>query len=119
MHLDVANERDLELAIEATREFGQLSILVNNAGVYRTAAVEDMRLEDYLFVVNVNQVGTFLGMRAAIPAMKDAGYGSIVNISSTMGFWSLNGTVAYTATKFAIRGMTKTAALELGKHGSV
>jgi 3alpha(or 20beta)-hydroxysteroid dehydrogenase len=67
-------------------------------------------------VVRVNQVGCFLGMKAVIPAMKDAGGGSIVNTSSTAGLEGNAGTIGYSASKFAVRGMTKTAALELGKY---
>jgi 3alpha(or 20beta)-hydroxysteroid dehydrogenase len=117
VHLDVRDANDWRDALAAAAELGDLSILVNNAGVYKTGTVEDMSLDDYRFIVDVNQVGTFLGMKSVIPVMKRASRGSIINISSTMGFESLNGTVAYTATKFAIRGMTKTAALELGRHG--
>jgi 3alpha(or 20beta)-hydroxysteroid dehydrogenase len=68
-------------------------------------------------VVEVNQIGVFLGMRAAIPAMLTNRRGSIVNISSTAGLTGVGGTIAYTASKFAVRGMTKNAALEYGKAG--
>ena len=68
-------------------------------------------------VINVNQVGCFLGMKAAMPAMRESGGGSIVNISSIDGIGSKNGLISYTASKFAIRGMTKTAAMEWGRFG--
>jgi 3alpha(or 20beta)-hydroxysteroid dehydrogenase len=74
-------------------------------------------LADYMRLIEINQVGVFLGMRAAIPQMLGRGGGSIVNISSTNGFSGYGGTIAYTASKFAVRGMTKTAALEYGKAG--
>ena len=83
----------------------------------RFAALPDMPLEDFLRLVNVNQVGTFLGMRAVSKPMMAAGKGSIVNISSIEGLAGMPYLTAYTGTKFAIRGMTKVAALELGPHG--
>ena len=79
------------------------------------AAIEDTTLEDYMKVINVNQVGTFLGMKAVLDPMKMAGGGSIVNISSIDGQQSKNGLISYTASKSAIRGMTKTAAIEWGR----
>ena len=90
---------------------------MNNAGIVRTGPVENMSLASYMEVVNVNQVGVFLGMRAAIVPMREAGGGSIVNISSNAGLEGVEGVVAYVATKWAGRGMTKTAALELGRYG--
>ena len=116
VHLDVAQESDWDGAIKAALDLGgHLDILVNNAAILRPAAIEDTTLDDYMAVINVNQVGTFLGMRAAIGPMKRAGGGSIVNISSIDGLQSKNGLVSYSASKWAIRGMTKTAALEFGR----
>ena len=103
--------------LEAEQRFGRLDGLVNNAGISRAGAIETMPLSDYLDVVNTNQVGCFLGMQAAIPALRRAGGGSIVNISSTAGLQGVAGMGAYCASKFAIRGMTKVAALELGRAG--
>jgi 3alpha(or 20beta)-hydroxysteroid dehydrogenase len=101
---------------EAEQRFGKLDVLVNNAGVLVFGIVtHETSLEDYMRVIEINQVGVFLGMRAAIPAMMRNRGGSIVNISSTNGFEGYGGTIAYTASKFAVRGMTKTAALEYGK----
>ena len=77
----------------------------------------DTTLEEYLRVIEVNQIGVFLGMRAAIPAMLANRRGSIVNISSTAGLLGIPGAVAYNASKFAVRGMTKCAALEYGHSG--
>lgn len=117
-HLDVTSESDWRDAVEAAEQrFGRLDVLVNNAAVLHMAALADTRLEDYERVVRVNQVGTFLGMRAVVEAMKRAGGGSIVNISSVDGLRGHNGVVAYAATKWAVRGMTRVAALELGKFG--
>jgi 3alpha(or 20beta)-hydroxysteroid dehydrogenase len=117
VHLDVSKESGWADALDAAASFGPLNVLLNNAAILRPAAIVDTSLDDYLAVVNVNQVGTFLGMRAAIAPMKEAGGGSIINVSSIDGMGSKNGLISYTATKFAIRGMTKTAALELGRFG--
>ena len=110
VHLDVSQEADWAAAVEAANEMGSLRVLVNNAAILRPAAIEDTTLEDYMAVINVNQVGTFLGMKAVLESMKMAGGGSIVNISSIDGQQSKNGLISYSASKFAIRGMTKTAA---------
>jgi 3alpha(or 20beta)-hydroxysteroid dehydrogenase len=118
VHLDVSSEDGWADAIStAESTFGPVSVLVNNAAILLPAAIEETSLADYMAVISVNQVGCFLGMRAVIPAMKAAGVGSIVNISSVDGLQSKNGLVSYTASKFAIRGMTKTAAIELGPYG--
>ena len=117
-HLDVSSEDDWANVVNETVEaWGGIDILVNNAGILRFAALPDMPLEDYLRIVNVNQVGTFLGMRAVSKPMMAAGKGSIVNISSVEGLAGMPYLTAYTSTKFAIRGMTKVAALELGPKG--
>jgi 3alpha(or 20beta)-hydroxysteroid dehydrogenase len=115
LHLDVTSEDEWTAAVEQVeRELGKLDVLVNNAGILKFNAVADTPLEEFRQVLDVNLIGTFLGMKAAIPAMKRAGGGSIVNISSTEG---LAGTVfcgAYTASKFGVRGLTKVAAIEYG-----
>jgi 3alpha(or 20beta)-hydroxysteroid dehydrogenase len=117
-HLDVSAEDDWAAVVdEAVESLGGVHVLVNNAGILRFAALPDMPLEDYLRIVNINQVGTFLGMRAVSKAMIAAGNGgSIVNISSIEGLAGMPYLTAYTSTKFAIRGMTKVAALELGPN---
>jgi len=117
VHLDVTNKEDWTTAAAgAESTFGRLDILLNNAGVLKFGKLADMPLEEYMSVINVNQVGVFLGMQAVIPAMKRAGGGSIINISSVEGLRGLPRLVAYSASKFAVRGMTKTAAVELGRH---
>lgn len=117
VHLDVASEADWARAVGVATGLGSLEVLVNNAAIIRPAAIEETSLEDYLQVINVNQVGTFLGMKAVFAAMRDAQKGSIVNISSIDGLQSKNGLISYSASKFAIRGMTKTAAIEWGRFG--
>ena len=97
--------------------FGRIDALVNNAGILRTSSIAEITLEEYMQVINVNQVGVLLGMKAVIPGMTKAGGGSIVNISSVGGLGGVPGMVAYVSSKFAVRGMTKTAALELGGLG--
>jgi 3alpha(or 20beta)-hydroxysteroid dehydrogenase len=117
-HHDVSSEASWADFVEtATRRFGRVDVLVNNAGILGIAPIASITLEQYLRVVNVNQVGCLLGMRAVIPAMTAVGGGSIVNIASTAGLEGVPGLVAYVSSKFAIRGMTKTAALELGRVG--
>ena len=117
--LDVTDPEAWQKAVaETTSRFGPPTVLVNNAGVLLFGvSMVDTPLEDYMRVININQVGVFLGMKYTAPAMIEAGGGSIVNISSTNGIAGYGGTVAYTASKFAVRGMTKNAALELGQHG--
>jgi len=117
VHLDVSSEADWEAAIAAAEELGPLNVLVNNAGILRFTSIAETTLDDYMLVIRVNQVGTFLGMRSAIEPMTRAGGGSIVNISSIDGIGSKNSLVAYSSSKGAVRSMTKTAALELGQFG--
>lgn len=115
-HLDVSSEQDWDTVVaEAVETLGSLDVLVNNAGVLFFSALPETTLDDYKRVIGVNQIGTFLGMRAASRVM-GAG-GSIVNLSSVEGMAGMPYVVAYTASKFAIRGMTKVAALELGPKG--
>jgi 3alpha(or 20beta)-hydroxysteroid dehydrogenase len=115
LHLDVTSEDDWTQAVETTeREFGALNVLVNNAGVLRFGALEEEKLDDFRRLLDINLVGVFLGMRTAIPALRRAGGGSIVNLSSTEGLGASPFLAAYTASKFAVRGITKVAALELG-----
>jgi 3alpha(or 20beta)-hydroxysteroid dehydrogenase len=116
--LDVTSESDWEHVVAATAEReGRIDVLVNNAAVLHMASIEDTTLADYERVVRVNQVGCFLGIRAVAPVMKRAGRGSIVNVASIDGMSAKNGIVAYAASKWAVRGMTRVAALELGQRG--
>ena len=119
LHHDVRDETAwLTMVSAAENHFGKLDILVNNAGILQFGTLtHETSLEDYMALISINQVGVFLGMKTAIPAMLRNKGGSIVNISSTNGFSGYGGTIAYTASKFAVRGMTKTAALEYGKAG--
>jgi 3alpha(or 20beta)-hydroxysteroid dehydrogenase len=117
--LDVTAKASWDAAIASALEhFGRLDVLVNNAGIMRTGPIESFSEDDYMAVVRVNQLGCFLGMQAAIPALTATAPGSaMVNISSVAGLKGAAGLVAYVATKFAVRGMTRTAAKELGPLG--
>ena len=119
MHHDVRDEGAwLTMVSAAENHFGKLDILVNNAGILQFGTMtHETTLEDYMALVSINQVGVFLGMKTAIPALLRNKGGAIVNTSSSAGFEGYGGTIAYTASKFAVRGMTKTAALEYGKAG--
>lgn len=118
LHHDVSSPESWDDAVGTARErFGKLDVLVNNAGILRPRPIEATTLEDYMAQFRVNQLGCFLGIKAVVPAMKEAGGGSIVNTSSISGMQGMAGQIAYAATKWAIRGMTRTAAIELGRHG--
>jgi len=118
VRLDVTREEDWRAAVaRAESRFGALHVLLNNAGIVRVAPLLETSLEDYRAVIDVNQTGCFLGMRHAAPAMIRAGGGSIVNVSSTGGLEGVPQSIAYAASKHAVTGMTKTAAIELGRYG--
>lgn len=115
---DVTNTSDWERVVRETEAaFGPVNVLVNNAGIIINKFIEDMTEEEYKKVIFVNQLGVFLGMKAVLPSMRKTKGGSIINISSVSGLIGSPGNVAYDASKFAVRGMTKTAALEFGKYG--
>jgi 3alpha(or 20beta)-hydroxysteroid dehydrogenase len=114
-HLDVTSPEDWQAVVaRAVGTFGKLTALVNNAGVHALGLIEEMALVEYERIIGVNQIGCWLGMKYAAPAIREAGGGAIVNISSTAGLAGMAGRSAYGATKWAIRGMSKSAALELG-----
>ncbi|MDQ0380044.1 glucose 1-dehydrogenase [Amycolatopsis thermophila] len=117
-HLDVSREDDWAAAVRrAEDEFGGLTVLMNNAGILHFSELAGTSLADYERVIRINQIGAFLGMRSVVEPMTRAGGGSIINVSSVEGLAGMPFLVAYTASKFAIRGMTKVAALELGSKG--
>ncbi|MBM3658188.1 MAG: glucose 1-dehydrogenase [Actinobacteria bacterium] len=114
VHLDVTEEAEWDRAVAATVErFGHLDVLVNNAGTAEGAPLWEMSAESYRRVIDVNQVGVFLGMKAVVAAMTAAGRGSIINISSMDGLVGVPRIISYVASKWAVRGMTKAAAMEL------
>ena len=117
--LDVTSEAQWIGAIAATvREFGKLDILVNNAGVGATSMVEDTTVEEWDRVMDINAKGVFLGTKAAIPEMRRAGGGSIINISSQLGLVGMDiSSPQYQASKGAVRLFTKSTAIQYAKEG--
>jgi 3alpha(or 20beta)-hydroxysteroid dehydrogenase len=117
--MDVASEQQWAQVVAAVlAEHGRIDVLVNNAGVTGpSTAIELTPIEVYQEVIAVNQIGCFLGMRAVIPAMRTARHGSIINISSIAGMGGARGRIPYQASKWAVRGMTRTAAVELADCG--
>jgi 3alpha(or 20beta)-hydroxysteroid dehydrogenase len=110
---DVTKEEDWETAVNAARSLGGLHGLVNNAGIYQPKTLMDTDAALFELHMRVNQLGCFLGMKAVVPLMEQSGGGSIVNISSVAGLRGSPGAIAYSATKWALRGMTKAAAVDL------
>lgn len=117
LRMDVRDEGDWQRAIGRAQQLGPLNVLVNNAAVVHMASIVDTTNEDYRRVFEINQFGTFLGIRSVVAPMKAAGGGSIVNVSSIDGLHSSAGLSAYSSTKWAVRGLTKNAAIELGPYG--
>ncbi|MEU2453661.1 glucose 1-dehydrogenase [Streptomyces sp. NPDC012765] len=112
---DVADPESWAIVVkEAVRAFGTVSALVNNAALWRTAHVERQRLDEFEALLRVNLLGPFLGIQAVAPVLRAGGGGSIVNISSTAGLVGIPGHAAYGSTKFGLRGLTRSAALDLG-----
>ena len=119
VHLDVTSEADWESAVQAAvSAYGKLDILLNNAGILIRKGIEDTTADDWDRIFAVNAKGVFLGTKAAIPAMRENGGGSIINISSTAGLvGSPNGSASYTATKGAVRLFTKSTAIQHAREG--
>jgi 3alpha(or 20beta)-hydroxysteroid dehydrogenase len=111
--LDVTSEAQWSDAVALAESMGALHGLVNNAGIYLPMALVDTDTALFERHTRINQLGTFLGMRAVVPALQRTGSGAIVNMSSTVALRSAPNSIAYTASKWAVRGMTKAAALEL------
>lgn len=116
MKQDVRSAKDWDAVVqEAENRFGHVSILVNNAGVIKwNTSIRDTTEEDYQLTIDVNQTGVFLGMKHTLPSMERAGGGAMINFSSTAGLIGYWGLMPYVASKFAVRGMTKSAAIEFG-----
>ncbi len=116
--LDVTDPAGWDAAVARTlRRFGRLDILINNAGIGIVAPLDAIALEDHRRVIDINLHGVFLGMRAVKPAMLESGGGAIVNIASIDGLVGVANMTSYSASKFAVTGMTRSAALELGPLG--
>jgi NAD(P)-dependent dehydrogenase (short-subunit alcohol dehydrogenase family) len=119
VHLDVTSEADWRAAVAtAVGTYGKLNVLVNNAGILFRSKIEETTEADWDRIMAVNVKGVFLGTKAAIPAMRQVGGGSIINISSTAGLVGSPGeTAAYTATKGAVRLFTKATAIQHASDG--
>lgn len=116
-HLDVTSASAWAAGVEVALDaFGQIDILVNNAAILEVRAFLETTPETFSRLMAVNQLGPFLGMQAVVPHMKEAGGGSIVNVSSIDGLEGSNGVAAYTSTKWGLRGLTKATSQELGRH---
>src|SRR3974390_2155804 len=113
---DVTSEAEWARAVQTAESFGGLHGLVNNAGIFKPAYLGETDLELWERHLRINQTGCFLGMKAVVGAMQKAGGGSIVNISSVAGLRGSPAAFAYSATKWALRGMTKAAAMDLAKY---
>jgi 3alpha(or 20beta)-hydroxysteroid dehydrogenase len=97
--------------------YNRIDILVNNAGIFRVSGILDTSLSDWDLLIAVNQTGTFLGIKSIVPVMKNQKSGSIINLSSIAGISGNSRAPAYAATKWAVRGLTKSAALEFAEFG--
>jgi 3alpha(or 20beta)-hydroxysteroid dehydrogenase len=118
LHHDVTNEDDWTAVIAGIMEqHGRIDVLVNNAGIFSMTSALDTSIEAWNQMVAINQTGVFLGIRDVGRVMCEQGSGSIVNISSIAGLAGVGRAHAYAATKWAVRGMSKSAALEFAAHG--
>ena len=115
--LDVTDYAEWEAAVAvATEAFGRLDVVVNNAGIANFGPIEEYTIEAWQKIIDINLTGVFYGIKAAIPALKESGKGSIINISSTAGLQGYEALPGYNAAKFGVRGLTKNAALDLGRY---
>jgi len=116
VHLDVTDADQWAAAVTtATEQFGLLNVLVNNAGISALGKIGEFDMAKWQKCIDVNLTGTFLGMQAVVASMREAGSGSIINISSIEGMRGATLLHAYVASKWAVRGLTKSAAIDLGK----
>jgi 3alpha(or 20beta)-hydroxysteroid dehydrogenase len=116
VHLDVTKDDDWKMAVGATEKtYGPINLLVNNAGIVSYGPVDAMDPTEFRRVIDINLIGVFLGMHYAVPSMRKGDGGAIINISSTAGMMGYASIAAYAASKWGVRGMTKSVAMELGK----
>jgi len=116
IHLDVTDSKQWSDAVAHANTMGKLQVLVNNAAIVMQKTIMDTTEEDFMRIVSINQLSVFLGMQSVFESIRDNGGGSIVNVSSIDGIQSKNSLTAYSGTKWAVRGMTKAAAIEMGKY---
>jgi 3alpha(or 20beta)-hydroxysteroid dehydrogenase len=118
VHLDVTSESDWAEAVAlAVAEFGRLNVLVNNAGICTGGTIENYTLGDWNQIIGINLTGQYLGIRAAVSALVEAAPSAIINVSSTAGMEGISGLHGYSASKFAVRGLTRCVAIELAGKG--
>lgn len=118
LHLDVADSESWNKAVNATTaQSGAISVLVNNAGIFTPGGLEALGEREFRHTFDVNVMGVFLGMKAVVESMKAAGGGSIVNVSSSAGLVGVKDAIAYSPSKWAVRGLTRGAALDLAQYG--
>ncbi len=118
LHHDVTQEAEWESVVaEVLEDYGKIDAFVSNAGIFVSRPITDTTVEEYMRVVQINQLGVFLGLKHVGPVMTAAGSGSIINISSVAGMRGPANMVAYVASKWAVRGMTKTAMNEFAPSG--
>ena len=118
LHLDVSDDAGWDTVVaEITARHGRIDVLVNNAGIFQAAAMMATTSADFRRMMDINALGVFLGMQKVGAVMSAQEAGSIVNISSVAGLMGTQGSFAYSASKWAVRGMTKSAAKELGRRG--
>ena len=117
-HMDITDENAWQSTIDKTIDrWETIDILINNAGIVHPAAITELEKEDFQRVLNINLIGAWLGVKTVSPHMISQKNGAIVNICSTSALVGFNGLTAYAASKWALRGLTKTAAMELGHKG--
>lgn len=117
-HLDVTSPSDWSAAVAAAEQaLGPVDVLVNNAGIASAGSIESYSLESWNAILAVNVTGVFLGVKAVVPGMRAAGRGSIINVSSVEGLRGSAALHGYVASKFAVRGLTKSVAMEVGRYG--
>jgi 3alpha(or 20beta)-hydroxysteroid dehydrogenase len=117
-HLDVTDPDQWRAVVTAAEErFGPVSVLINNAGIVEFGTIEEQSVESFQRVLNTNLTGAWLGMKAVLPSLRRAGDGCVVNVSSTAGLMGYGNIGAYVASKWGMRGLTKTAALEFAPLG--
>lgn len=115
---DVTSEDDwIRVVNEVENTFGHVNILVNNAGIVLNKPIAATSLEEFMRVININQLSVFLGLKHILPSMKAAGSGSIINVSSMNGLKGTGNTAAYSSSKFGVRGLSQSAALEYAPFG--
>lgn len=118
MKHDVTNELDWDIVVSKTvQTFGRLDILINNAGIFEAGSTIDTKLDDFKRTTEINQYGVFLGMKSVAEVMMKQKSGSIINLSSIAGLAGAPGFIAYAASKWAVRGMTRSAAKEFAPFG--